>query len=314
MIQRPSVDSALPSQRKCFEILLNRDQPCSMCPIKMNEKKINQGDQKNNNLSDLNFTSSIIEINSQLYKPIVSEFENGNKFFIFYENQSVLNQLKSSIIQNEKMNVIGQLANHLTHELNNPLTGMKLAVDLLLLDKDLEKNLNSDLLEIKKGLIRCEKIISNFKNFTTQDSELVVVDLNDIVQNTIPFLKSILRIHQLFIDVKNLKVLVNYVQLQQIIFNLIKNSCQAMSTKGVIKIYSVVQTNYLDLVFEDTGPGLDSNMYINLFKPFSTTKEIGQGTGLGLYISKIMLKKMNADLIYDENYKSGARFLVRFNL
>jgi two-component system, NtrC family, sensor kinase len=79
-----------------------------------------------------------------------------------------------------------------------------------------------------------------------------------------------------------------------------------------LKIYDMDVALSYDVIFEDNGPGLPDSIRATLFEPFSTTKTSGEGTGLGLYISKSLIKRMNADLIYDANYKNGTRFILRF--
>lgn len=85
-----------------------------------------------------------------------------------------------------------------------------------------------------------------------------------------------------------------------------------MSEKGTLKIYEIDNLSTIDFVVEDDGPGLTQAMQEQVFKPFSTTKNSGQGTGLGLYISHKLMQRMNAELIYDFEFKKGTKFVLRF--
>lgn len=281
---------------KCFEKLAGRSSPCENCPVT---------EQKN---------VSPVTINNRKYKSYATKFStDSDYFFVFYENQSESDLIKSNMIQNEKMNVIGQLANHLAHELNNPLTGLKLATEFILQQPQLETTVKNDFNEVLKGIDRCKNIITDLLEFSSDQSpNLTVGSVDEVIKKTMPLLKSITRAFNVFIDVKNVPVRMNAGQLQQIIFNLIKNSCQAMPAKGSIKIYDRDTPAHYDVIFEDNGSGLPESIKNNLFEPFATTKQSGEGTGLGLYISKSLAKRMFADLLHDAGYKNGTRFILRF--
>lgn len=290
-----------PEQSKCYEKLADRKTPCENCPLAKNG------------------SSGFVTIKQHKYKAYSTKFQiDKNYYFIFYDDQTEVDLLKSNMIQNEKMNVIGQLANHLAHELNNPLTGLKLATEFILQQHQYqtgpaESSIKSDFTEVLKGIDRCKNIITDLLDFSSnQNPTLVLSTMDEVIKKTMPLLKSITRNHNIFVDVKNVPVKINSGHLQQVIFNLIKNSCQAIPSKGSIKIYDIDHPNQYDVIFEDNGMGLPDVIKNNLFQPFATTKEIGEGTGLGLYISKSLMKRMGADLIYDSNYKSGTRFVLRF--
>lgn len=281
---------------KCYEKLAGRPSPCENCPVH---------EQKN---------VSPVTINNKKYKSYATKFStDSDYYFVFYESQSESDLVKSNMIQNEKMNVIGQLANHLAHELNNPLTGLKLATEFILQQPQLETTVKNDFTEVLKGIDRCKNIITDLLEFSSDQSPaLTIGSVDEVIKKTMPLLKSITRSFNVFIDVKSVPVRMNAGHLQQIIFNLVKNSCQAMPAKGSIKIYDMDTPSYYDVVFEDNGSGLPDSIKSHLFEPFATTKQSGEGTGLGLYISKSLVKRMHADLLYDANYKSGTRFILRF--
>ncbi len=284
---------------KCYQVLSDRKEPCLNCPVGQ--------------------TASLkqVRIGSADYEILHTDFLVENKKYIFmvYENQNQLNQLKSNLIQNEKMSTLGQLANHLMHELNNPLTGLKMYAEMLLLDPKVQNQvtLQSDMREVLKAVERSQIIVSDLSRFANdQNVSLESIDFSSIVHKTMIFLKSLVRQHRVFIDLKPVVVTGQFIYLQQVLFNLIKNACQAMSDKGTVKIYYVEQKEFHDFIVEDDGPGLPPEIQSTVFTPFQTTKVQGEGTGLGLFLSKKLMLKMGADLIYNENFKKGAQFILRF--
>ena len=284
---------------KCYQILAERSEPCVNCPVihKMSERQV--------------------KISQNDYEILHTEFEVDQKkyFFMVYENQNQLNQLKLNLIQNEKMSTLGQLANHLMHELNNPLTGLKMYAEMLLQDPRVlnQATVQSDMKEVLKAVERSQIIVKDLSRFANdQNVELEPVDLLNLVNKTMVFLKSLLRQHRVFVDLKPTFVTGQFIYLQQVLFNLIKNACQAMKEKGSIKIYFIEQKESYDLIVEDDGPGLPAEIQQAVFTPFQTTKSQGEGTGLGLFLSKKLMVKMGADLVYNEDYKKGAQFILRF--
>jgi C4-dicarboxylate-specific signal transduction histidine kinase len=204
----------------------------------------------------------------------------------------------------------------LAHELNNPLTGLKSYVQSLSDEHQslLPLSTQSDLQEILKATDRCQKIIRNFIDFSQKKEPILEkVIFADVLQNTLILLKTALRQHRLFIDVKPVVVVANSHDLQQVLFNLIKNSCQAMLQPGVVKIYQEENERQYIFSVEDSGPGFDESILKNIFHPFMTTKKQGEGTGLGLYLSKRMMNNMKADLCISALQKQGAKISLIFD-
>lgn len=286
---------------KCYEILAHKSEPCLGCPL----VKSSQINLKN-----------LIQFKNTDYHAVASEFKIDTKayFFMIYENATEVNLLKSNVIQAEKMATIGQLSNHLAHELNNPLTGLKLYAEMLLSDNQLQNStFENDMREVLKAISRSQTILNDLNQFANESqTELVLVDFSEVLQKTMTLLKSVLRSHRVFIDLKPTVVMAQPTYLQQILFNLIKNACQSMSEKGTLKIYQIESPESLDFLIEDDGPGLSSEISHQIFKPFFTTKEAGQGTGLGLFISHKLMARMNAELLYNSKFTKGAQFILRF--
>ncbi len=286
----------------CYSVLAQRDAPCENCPI---IKGRNTNFVLKNDLSVKTYYSQF-------------KFQAKKYYFVIYEDITKLNLLHSHIIQTEKMSTLGRLGNHLAHELNNPLSGIKSYVQTLIQDETTMQSLPStakaDLNEILKASVRCQKIIKNFIDFSQKkEPSLERVHFNEVLQNTLVLLKTALRSHRLFIDLKNDEVMANEHDLQQVIFNLIKNSCQAMTESGAVKIYQEYREDKVYFYIEDTGPGFSEAIIKNIFQPFMTTKEQGVGTGLGLYLSKKLMNNMNADLQIVSTSNKGAKISLIFD-
>lgn len=229
--------------------------------------------------------------------------------------------LRERMIQIEKMSAIGHLAGHIAHELNNPLTGIRSLAQILLgqMQSSATKQMLGDLIEVEKAAKRCQDIILNLLEFSkgNLDSQMRVCDLNEIVRKTLPFLKSAIGQFDQNIQIQSseLPVEVEPQLMQQVVFNLVNNACQALNgEKGSIGVGTSEQTRdgirYAVLTVRDSGPGIPEELQKLIFEPFFTTKKEGQGTGLGLSFSRDFVRKLHGDIICESKLGEGAAFHV----
>jgi len=128
----------------------------------------------------------------------------------------------------------------------------------------------------------------------------------------LPMLKSVLRTHRLDLDLQTADktVLVEPHLMQQVVFNLINNACQAMKDPGRVKISSHARESKIIFTVEDTGPGIPIEIQKRIFEPFFTTKKEGHGTGLGLSMSKSIIEKFQGQIECHNVEGSGACFVI----
>jgi signal transduction histidine kinase len=244
----------------------------------------------------------------------------SSHFVIYYRNITEDRILYEKMIQNEKMAALGLLAGNIAHELNNPLTGIRSLAQILRKEPHLKKEYLSDLEEIDKASHRCQNIIQGLKDFSdikeeslAQIKHLEKTSLNDIVTKTLPFLKSALREHQLILDLSNkdVQVVTDSRILQQILFNIVINACQALTKPGKIEIHTEKRGISGILEIKDNGPGISKEIQDKIFDPFFTTKKDGEGTGLGLSFCKNMIEKMGGQISFESQVNKGTVFKLK---
>lgn len=222
--------------------------------------------------------------------------------------------LQTKVVQGEKMAAVGLLAGNIAHELNNPLTGIFSLSQLLLEDFESDTNTFKDLSEIKGAAARCQTIIRDLLDFSSVggDSKNEKIDINGLVAKTLPLLKMAMRTLNSDIDLHPapLYVLGNPQLLQQVVFNLVNNACQAMEDGGRLSVIVRPKGSCVEVVVRDTGPGIPEEIQATVFDPFFTTKKEGEGTGLGLSMSRSVVKRHNGQLSLNRNYKQGTEFIV----
>ncbi len=227
-------------------------------------------------------------------------------------------RLKKQLMQGEKMAALGHLAGHIAHELNNPLTGIRSLAQLLIPQAPGGTNLKNDLIEVELAAERCQKIIVNLREFSTAgfEQKQVRIDLNDIVTKTLSLLNSLTRRFELSLNLsqKDLPVFVEPHLAQQVIFNIVKNACEAMGESGRLTISTNREQNMAVISIGDTGPGIAPELHAKIFEFFFTTKSIGEGTGLGLSMSRSIVEKFGGQIELSSQVGEGATFRVELPL
>lgn len=294
------------SKESCYKIFADREKPCELCPLA-------------DSLASKSPKQSIIKSKNKEYQlncyPIALSDGKATNVVNHYVDVTKSRELYMKMLQSEKMGALGVLAGNIAHELNNPLTGLRSLAQVLLSQLSTENTIYSDLLEIEKAAARSQKIIKNLKEFSERKSEFFEkVSLDEIVEKTVPMLKSVFRSHRVSIHLNTKEHMVNVDPqlLQQVIFNLINNACQAMQKSGSLDVHTSYNeyTDELILVVKDTGPGIPIDLQKKVFEPFFTTKKDGMGTGLGLSLSKEIIESFNGRIVLFSQPEQGAEFRV----
>ena len=206
-----------------------------------------------------------------------------------------LKNTQEQLIQSGKMAAIGQLASGISHELNQPLTGVKGFAQAALMDLDENNHLRGDLDKIIAQADRMDKIIKNVRFFARKSEfKLETIDINKPLENSLMFLAQQFKVHNIqlntFLDKKLPKIRGDMNQLVQVFLNLISNARDAIDSLGPKGGKITIETalskdkKNIEVTFKDTGCGIPKKDLENVFNPFFTTKSPGGGMGLGLSI------------------------------
>ncbi len=221
-----------------------------------------------------------------------------------------------------KLASIGRLASGVAHEINNPLAIINqktgLILDLLELKEkrpadDRLVTLSHDVLNAVK---RCGSITRQMLDFARHMEPCVQpVDLYEIIDMVLSFLKPEAQKKQLIISVENIGTVQGLVcdrgSLQQIFLNLFDNAFAAMEDGGQLTIgIQVKKRQQVWVVISDTGVGIPEEDLPNIFEPFYSSKNEHWGTGLGLSITYGLIKKMGADILVTSTVGKGTRFTL----
>mgnify|MGYP000185708565 CR=1 FL=1 len=227
----------------------------------------------------------------------------NNKKFIEITNSESENT--SDIYHHQRVSLLGELLNTLKHELSNPLFGLKMASDLLLLENECDEFIQT-VQDISINSNRCQTIIENFSNLYREEKTFEVFNISDVIKETILLTKSESKQIPKEINYYNFqndtdyKVSSNPTWLSQIIFNLVINSSQAIKSANTklsenkIEINIVKRLEEIEFSISDSGPGIPEKSKSKVFDAFYTSKE--KGTGLGLSICSNLIKKLEGEI------------------
>jgi two-component system NtrC family sensor kinase len=233
---------------------------------------------------------------------------------------------QEQLIRSESLAAIGQLVAGVAHELNNPLTTVTSLVQATIEDieqLDSENSLDADMIDdlkfADKELDRTRSIVSSLLGLSRQTQTYSeAVDINSVVKDALRILYNQYKHCELDIVESYAKDLPdirgNFANLGQVALNIIQNAIQAvMDMKGTIFLSTHFDVNARQVVFlcKDTGPGIPEEVREDIFKPFFTTKAVGKGTGLGLYICHEIIVKHGGTLKHQKSDDPGAVFEVR---
>ncbi|MGM0441829.1 MAG: two-component system sensor histidine kinase NtrB [Elusimicrobiota bacterium] len=224
-------------------------------------------------------------------------------------------KLQREIMEKERIYHIGQMAAGVAHEINNPLTNI-LTTAQLLLEEQLGKEVREDLKVIKENSDRISSTIKGFLGFTKdRDFQLNRLNINDLLENSLDLVdkynKNKIKIRKQYSD-KISKIKTSRFHLEEVFTNLIKNAIESMknSSEKVLTLKTEEKEDYLKIVIEDTGEGIEKENIEKIFEPYYTTKG-KKGTGLGLPTCKDILQKLRGDITVKSDGKGkGAKFKI----
>ena len=228
--------------------------------------------------------------------------------------------VQSQLFQADKLAAVGHLVAGVSHELNNPLTGIMGYTQLLLRDAGLEDKARRWLERIHAGAQQAAHIVKQLLTFARQQApEQQAVGINGILRSALDLLEYQLQRDNIRIerrlapDEKIPRVGGDYYRLQQVFLNILINAHQAMAGTGKPGVLSVETECIQDRVrvtIADTGPGIHPAHLGRIFDPFFTTKPPGQGTGLGLSVAYGIVRDHGGMLRVESAPGRGARFTV----
>ncbi|EJV45248.1 PAS domain S-box protein [Bacillus toyonensis] len=244
----------------------------------------------------------------------VSAYPYDDGICCIFKNITEKKQYEQELKRLSNIDLIGQMAAGISHEIRNPMTTVRGFLQLLKEENIYEKHNKYFNLMIEE-LDRSNSIITEFLSMgNTKKSDLQMLDLNLIIHDTIPLIKIDTHNQNKYIQVDTNDIpelLLNRNEIRQLLINLYRNGLEAMSTGQVLTISTYKEgQNCVVLAVRDQGKGIRPEVLEKLGTPFYTTKD--NGTGLGLGICYAIAARHNAK-IEIQTGSEGTTFFAKFN-
>ena len=245
---------------------------------------------------------------------------NGRKAALLAQEMT-----QGRLIQSESLASIGQLVAGIAHELNNPLASASsfIQTDIELINEQQDKRkidqeILQDLTYSLKELNKTKDIVKSILDLSRQTQTFEEsVNMNDVIEDALRVLYNSYKHMQVTIE-KNFDPSIpniegNFSNLGQVLINMIKNALNALPDgRGKISLSTSYQheTDGISVECRDDGHGIPPEIMKDIFKPFFTTKDVGTGTGLGLYVSYEIIKKHEGDISVSSEVGKGTTFTI----
>jgi signal transduction histidine kinase len=224
--------------------------------------------------------------------------------------------IRSQLLQSERLALVGRLLASVSHELNNPLQGIQNALFLLKEEANLSAQSSQDLgiilAETERMAVLIERLRSAYRPVGVRDFR--PVDLNNLVEDVYALISTHMRQKQIafefFPDADLPAVSGISDQIRQVVLNLFLNAIEVMKPGGCLTVQTQGLLTNKEVLFSvrDTGPGIDSEILPKIFEPFITNKVTG--TGLGLTITHDIILQHHGRIEAQNHPEGGAIFQV----
>jgi len=232
-----------------------------------------------------------------------------------YQTELEQEQLQEHLRRTDRLATIGQIAAGVAHEINEPLTGILGFAELLKNTDGLPLHARRDVERIESAALHAREVVRKLLLFAKQiPPRHAEVDVSAIIRDVVGFLEY--RFVRTSIEVmchlprEPLYITADESQIRQVVLNLIVNAVQAMPHGGCLTITAVGDGSEVSFSIRDTGIGMSPEVKEKIFVPFFTTKDIHQGTGLGLSVAHGIISAHGGSIAVESEVGKGSCFTV----
>lgn len=230
------------------------------------------------------------------------------------------------LIQQSRLAQMGEMISMIAHQWRQPLAAISATTNSILLKTMLDEKISKEELTKELNLItdysqHLSLTIDDFRNFFKTDKIKSEISLEELIDKTINIIKIQFETKEIKVekDYKfNEKILSYSTELQQVILILLKNAEDALIEKEIenknIKISTYKENDFVIIEVEDNAKGIPNDIIEKIFDPYFSTKKEKEGTGIGLYMSKIIIDEHCSGNLSVKNSKFGAIFKIKLPL
>lgn len=237
--------------------------------------------------------------------------------YVMFKDVSNLRSLEQQVQRSDRLAMIGQIAAGTAHEIRNPLTSIKGFLQVLkktLHEAGMDKEFGYTELMLSE-IDRINELVSEFLLLSKpKHTTLTMIDVSTVIREILPIINNEAILHGVLVEYQSAldlpPIIADRELLKQVFINICKNGIEAMAAEGgTLTITEKTETREqrLNVLIQDTGPGIPSFLIDKIFDPFFTTKE--EGTGLGLSVCQRIVHDIGGTLrVSSKGY--GTTFVV----
>jgi len=268
------------------------------------------------------FEMNLLRADASYFTALVSLdlIPDYDEVLVVIKDVTELRRLEEQVRQHEKLAALGRLVAGAAHELNNPLAVI-LGLSQLQLDEDIPPSIRADLEQIERAARRAAAIVHQLRAFgQPRTLEVAPLDLAPVIDDTLQRLASKIAAGHVTVTV-DLPPDLPYIlgelhQIEQVIFNIALNAIQALESRlsdepRHLRFSARAEHESVVLAIEDTGPGIAPEHLSRVFEPFFTTRDVGQGMGMGLAIVYSIVQQHRGEVWVESRQGVGTTFYVR---
>ncbi|MCD6534232.1 MAG: hypothetical protein J7L25_09180 [Deltaproteobacteria bacterium] len=233
--------------------------------------------------------------------------------------ETILRESRDDAVQAGKLTVLGQMSAGISHEINQPLTAIHNFTDnaINLLERRRVPEALENLEIISRMTDRIGSIVSEIKSFSRKSpAKKQAISIVNAINHASLLVEPQRRQLDAILEVQpfpeSLQIWAETVRFEQVLVNLFRNSLDALSEQPEKRITVTITRHEpeIHIVIRDTGPGIPAEVFPRLFESFFTTKPRGQGLGLGLAISHMIIVELGGKLTARNHDTGGAEFTI----
>lgn len=224
-------------------------------------------------------------------------------------------KLQEQLRHADRLATLGQLAAGVAHEINEPLGSMLGFAQLAKKHPQLPEEAKEDIGKIEAASLHAREIVKKLMLFGRQmPPQKTQVNINKMIEEGLYFIKS--RCKKSGIEIKLAllsdmpEITADQSQIYQVLVNLVVNAVQAMPDGGLLTISTQFDDASISMIVEDAGIGMDKETQKKIFLPFFTTKEINEGTGIGLSVVHGIITSHGGRINVESKPGKGTRFEI----
>lgn len=257
----------------------------------------------------------IEELNETLEKRVVIEIEKR------MANEEAAKEKEQMLIHQSKLASMGEMIGNIAHQWRQPLTQLGttlIAIELMFeRGKPTAEQLRQKISQAEDSIAYMSNTIDDFRNFFALNKQRTSFCVSDCIRSAVSLMDSALRNNNITCEFTcKQELLANGYEneVAQVLLNLLANAkdilLERKTTNPHIKIEAFKKENQIQITVSDNGGGISIEPIEKVFEPYVSTKHAISGTGIGLYMSKVIIEKHSLGTLHVKNTKEGALFSI----